>query len=666
MRADLLALTTDALTTLTNRGLVKRASKEVEAAAPALVLADDGTLTGTSADGIVTTVPVGGGLDAATCTCGASGVCRHVLVVVLAYQGSAASDPGTALPRDADTGASPPRASSDKSASDGWTPGTFTDEQLEARIGRRLMTAARRAARAGYVARVVRATATDPAPRAELSSCSVRFLVPGDLGFTHTDAVKGARDDVIALAVWAFRVADERHPGAADVQVQVQVGEVADAVEAGLVEAVALGADVLRTGAVHAGAGLAGPVAAVRRTLDAAGLRWPLLAVDDLAEQLAAYADRSTRYRPDLLADLVTELHARHRAVGGGGSGLRSRILGTEEAAQTPLRRLRLDGLGCRVRGSETERVVEIFLAHPDSATVLVVRRLWTVASFGERVAGRRVGGATVAALAAGSVVTESAVRSASRAVRLGTGNIAKTTVGPSAGAWHELPSSLVVRDLMAVAEELDGLPPRFVRPRVEAELVRVVEIAEVRELSYAPGAQRLDAVIADREGWTGVVSSTYRPTAPGGLDSLARALRGEYGRPRFVSGPLRRHAGAVVVDPLAVAVDGRVVVPDLAVDETGVVVSPGVPPAADPIDVAVEGAMSVLAEVAHRGLDHLPAGFGERVSAAAGELSRVGLGRAGRAVSGFAETLRAGPADDAVTAWVDAWLRLAVTSDLR
>ncbi|GAA0915884.1 hypothetical protein GCM10009557_88530 [Virgisporangium ochraceum] len=233
MRADLLALTTDALTTLTNRGLVKRASKEVEAAAPALVLADDGTLTGTSADGIVTTVPVGGGLDAATCTCGASGVCRHVLVVVLAYQGSAASDPGTALPRDADTGASPPRASSDKSASDGWTPGTFTDEQLEARIGRRLMTAARRAARAGYVARVVRATATDPAPRAELSSCSVRFLVPGDLGFTHTDAVKGARDDVIALAVWAFRVADERHPGAADVQVQVQVGEVTDAVEAG-------------------------------------------------------------------------------------------------------------------------------------------------------------------------------------------------------------------------------------------------------------------------------------------------------------------------------------------------------------------------------------------------------------------------------------------------
>jgi hypothetical protein len=653
VRADLLALTVDGLTTLTNRGLVKRATKEVDAAPPALVLADDGTLTGTTADGVVTTVPVGGGLDAATCTCGASGVCRHVVAVVLTYQRDAVEappEPGNAVPRPASD------ASSQDRATIGWSPGDFTDDQLAARIGKRLMTAAHRAARAGYAARVVRAGAADPAPRVELSSCSVRFLVPGDLGFTHTDAVKGARDDVIALAVWAFRVADERYPGVADVQ--VQVGGVVDAPDTGLVDAVALADEVLRTGAVHAGAGMAGAIAAVQRTLDGAGLRWPLLAVGDVAEQLTAYAERSSRYRPEVLADLVTELHARQRAA--RGNGLRARILGTEEVAQTPLRRVRLDGLGCRITGDATEGVVEIFLAHGDSATVLVIRRIWPVSGPDERVTGRRIAGATVAALAAGSVVTESAVRSASRTVRLGTGNLAKTTVSPSAGAWDRLPPGLVVRDLMAAAVELDDLPPRFVRPRVEAELVRVVEICDVRDVVYAPGAQRLDAVITDSSGATGVVSSVYRPTAPGGLDALARALGGGYGRPRFVSGTLRRHAGAVVVDPLAVAVDDRVVVPDLAVDEPGVELAPGSFVGADAVDLAVDGAVSVLAEVAHRGLDHLPTTFPERLRTAAADLSRAGLRKAAEAVETFAA------APDEVTAWVDAYLRLAVTSDLR
>lgn len=622
MREDLLALTTDALVTLTNRGLVKRAAKEVEAAAPSLVLQADGTLVSTAADDIVTSLPPGGGLDAARCSCGAAGVCRHVLGAVLAYQS----------------------ASQKKDETTAWSPAAFTDDQLAARLGKRLMSAAQRAARAGYVARVVRPGEADPAPRVELSSCTVRFLVPHDLGFAHTDAVKGTREDVIALAVWAFRVADERHPDAADVQVQVGGSAALPDVEAAL----SLADEVLRTGAVHAGGGLAGPIGAVQRTLDAAGLRWPLLAVGDIAEQLAAYADRSSRYRPDLLADLVVELHARQRA-----TGLRTRVLGVEESAQTQLRRLRLDGLGCRVGGDENERVAEIFLAHADSATVLVVRRIWPGA---DPVGGRRIGGASVAALAVGTVVTESAVRSASRTVKLGTGGLAKTTVSPSAGAWDTLPASLVVRDLRAAAAELDALPPRFVRPRVEAELVRVVEIASVRSIGYAPGAQRLDAYFLDSFGAPGVISAVHRAAAPGGLDALATAL--ESG-PRFVSGSLSRRAGTVVVDPLAVAVDGRVVAPDLASDPPGVALSATAAGFDDPIDAAVDGAVSVLAEVAHRGLDHLPPTFGPRASAAAAELAGAGLRRAAEAVEEFARTLT-------VEAWVAAYLRLAVTADLR
>jgi hypothetical protein len=334
VRADLLALTVDTLAELTNRGLVKRAVRELDRAAPVLVEDDDGSVRATYPDGVVTVLPVGG-LDRGSCGCGAVGVCRHIVGLVLTYQHQ-------------DAPAAPAPA---------WSPGQFTDEELLARIGDRMMTAARRVEAAGYVARVHRATAGDPVPSVELPTATVRFLVPKDLGFARTDAVAGVRDDVLALAVWAFRAADTVAPEDDDVQVQLG-GSAAPTGGAGLDGAVALAALVLREGAVHVGAGLTTDVAVVRRELEAARMRWPLLAVDDVVTQLEAYRDRSARYRPEALADHLAEIVARHRAVTNGGAALHSRVLGTDEASETPLRRARLDGLGARVSTIGDETVV--------------------------------------------------------------------------------------------------------------------------------------------------------------------------------------------------------------------------------------------------------------------------------------------------------------------
>ncbi|MER7619537.1 hypothetical protein ABT361_48100, partial [Nonomuraea wenchangensis] len=423
MRTDLLALTTDSLAALTNRGLVKRAAKE---ATPELRLDADGTVHGGFPGGPDTSLPPGG-LDAARCTCGAIGVCRHVIAVILTYQtlpitpaspapGSAALDspapaspelgavaldspaPATpelgavaldspapaspelgstasasAAPTSLELGSATPGSAAPGSAAPGclathpsgtsaasgtpdapgvpathetlathgtfvtpaaagtlrtlgtsgtpgttaetlatpgeeprsWSPGQVTDDELTARLGARLMNTARRAERAGYTARIRRATPADPVPQVELPTATVRFLVPGDLGFVHTDAVAGSRDDVIALAVWAFRVADELHPGVPDVRVDVggqAVTASGSGAAAGLERALALAGTVLREGAAHLGQGLEAIVADVTRHLDAAGLRWPLLAVGHLAEQLAAYRDRAAHYRPELLA----------------------------------------------------------------------------------------------------------------------------------------------------------------------------------------------------------------------------------------------------------------------------------------------------------------------------------------------------------------------------
>ncbi|MDI6103540.1 hypothetical protein QLQ12_33510 [Actinoplanes sp. NEAU-A12] len=443
-----------------------------------------------------------------------------------------------------------------------WSPGGFTDDDLVARIGARLVTAARRAERAGYTARVRRG----PVPVVELPAATVRFLVPHDLGYVHTDARAGIRDDVIALAVWAFRTADEQQPDAAACVVDVGGSRGGDvSAGSGLEAVVEFAADVLRAGAVHAGTGLAGMAAARLAELERAGLRWPLDTATELAGQLTAYQDRSARYSPEQLADLIAELFARHRAVTtDNGAAVRARVLGSEEAAETPLRRVRLDGLGARVTGADGERRIEIFHGLPASGVVLVSHRQWTTSDDGPALSRRRIAGTTVGAVAGGALVTESAVRSASRAVRLSAGRVAKSTVTVSSGAWDGFPPGLLVRDYAALAAELDAMPPRPVRARVRAELVRVLAIAEVGDSHYSPGSQRLTVDIRDTLGNTATVLATHAAVAPGRLDAVAAAFDGRRGRPRFVAGSVHRTGGGVVIDPYAIAADGPPIVPDL------------------------------------------------------------------------------------------------------
>jgi hypothetical protein len=701
MRADLLALTEATLAELTNRGLVKRAVRELERATPALAEDGDGTVRASFPDGVATALPVGG-FEGGTCGCGAPGTCRHLVGLVLAYQresrpanapepadgaasggsaggaasgGSAggAAPGGSAGGRSAGGAAEPGDGGAERAdrparggspvgaAGVGWSPGEFTDEELVARLGERLVAAARRVAGAGYVARVHRARDGDPVPSAELPTATVRFLVPKDLGFATTDAVAGVRDDVIALAVWAFRAADERVPALADAQVQVG-GGAAPAGGPALEGAVALAATVLREGAVHLGAGLAGEIAGVRRELDAARLRWPLLAVDDLAGQLEAYRERGARYRPEALADHLAELVARHRAVTGPGTELRSRVLGTDEAAETPLRRARLDGLGARVTATGDERVVDVFLAHADSATVLVLRRAYRTEEAGPQLTARRVAGVTIGVLASGAVVTESAARSASRAVRLGARRLSRTEAMASRGSWQHLPPSLLAPSLATLAEELDALPPRQIRARVQAELVRVIPVADVRSVSYAPGSQRLDAVVADESGATAVISATHESCVPGRLDSMAEALSGEV---RFVSGTVRRAGGGIRIDPLAFVVGDSVVVPDLAPAARGSDPADRPAPPSDLLSQALDEALSLLSEVAHRGLRHVPATMGTRLRAAGRRLSTLGLRHASAAVEQLASSLGPDPDDRAVTAWADAYLRTCLAGEL-
>ena len=638
MRADLLALTTDALAALTNRGLVKRATRDLDGVPP-VTSAQDGTVGAVFADGTRVTLPPGLGLDAASCTCGAPGVCRHRIGAVLAYQRDHAAPA---------TGTVPP----------GW-PGSVIDEELTGRFGVRTLAAARRAVSGGLTARVRRQSMTVETP-----SATVRFLVPGELGFVDCDAREEARDALVVVAVWAFRQADALAPGDPDVTVDLagQADRLSGAAVAGVMAGVAASAgELLRTGVVSADEVL---VAALRRehaACERANLRWPAAALAELIDQLTAYGTRSARHEPVRVAELVAELHARHHT----GAGAPARVLGTDEPSETPLRQVRLVALGCRVSRDDDEGgedgtgggtgggdTAEVFLAHPGTETVLVVRHRWSAGA--GAIASRRLAGTTLAALAAGNVVSEAAVRSAGRVVRFGAGRVARTTVSPVGESWAGLPRALRPSITEALTQ-LTGLPPRVVRPRVAAELVRVIPVAGVRQVRYLAGAQRLDAVVTDGDGAEATVSLAHRAAAPGALDALAGALAAD---PVEVCGAIRRAGGGLVVEPFAVRTSDGVVVLDLAT-ATGAVPPAGGTAQPGPLPAAIGGGLTLLAEAAHRGLARLPPTFPARAVPVADALTRTGLTRCAEAVRAWG----AAPADPAT--WLRAEIRLLTANEL-
>ena len=628
MRADLLALSTDALAGLTNRGLVKRATRDLEGVPP-VAIADDGTVEAAFADGATATLPPGHGLDTASCTCGAPGICRHRIGAVLAYQRDHAAAPAASA------------------APAGW-PGTVTDEELTDRFGARTLTAARRAMSGGLTARVRRQAMTVETP-----SATVRFLVPGELGFVDCDARAEVRDRLVVLAVWAFRQADAQAPDDQDVAVDLASTTDRPTVPAAMASVAATAGELLRTGVVSADEVL---VAALRRehlACERANLRWPAAALGELVDQLRAYGTRSAHHDPVRVAELAAELVARHHA----GARAPARVLGTDEPAETPLRQVRLVALGCRVGRETTEDetsadTAEVFLAHPGTETVLAVRHRWTANP--SAMATRRIAGTTLSSLAAGNVISEAAIRSAGRVVRFGAGRLARTTVSSLGESWADLPAALRPSITAALAQ-LATLPPRLVRPRVAAELVRVVPVTEVRQVRYLAGAQRLDAVVADEQGATATISLAHRATAPGALDALAEALAAD---PLEVSGTIRRARGGLVIDPYAVRTAAGVTVPDLA-DTGGAVPPADADPRPDPLAAAIENALTLLAEAAHRGLTRLPPTFEARATSAADALTRTGLHPCADAVRAWSAT----PADP--TPWLRAQIRLLTAAEL-
>jgi len=192
-----------------------------------------------------------------------------------------------------------------------------------------------------------------------------------------------------------------------------------------------------------------------------------------------------------------------------------------------------------------------------------------------------------------------------------------------------------------------------------------------VEGVSYAPGEQRLSALLKPPVGPSVLLVRSYDAAAPGALNDLAAVLSGKSGVPRFVSGSVRRTLAGLTIEPLGIVAD-RFHVPDLA--EPGELERlPDAEPdgAFTALSQALAQAGSVLDDAAHHGLRRAGRAYGERITQRALELRRVGLSRLGARFEALKGALDAGQASGdtdseatLVTRWADAAIRVRLSQE--
>lgn len=610
MRTDLLALGPEALTQLSNAGLYKRAQREFDGGyRPELRVADDGAVHGRYADGVEASLPAGASLREGRCTCGAAGICRHRLALVLAYRLHASAASAT------------PAAPAD--------PSSIDEAALVASLPRAIVEAARRLTARGLVVDVERASAADPIATARLPTATVRFLAGADLAFARCDCALGERCEHVVLAVRAFRLAAERDTDAPRARVELGARDDATAEQWPAVDA--LVALVVERGVA---AGAATHAAALTAAFDEARERratWLTFALEALQEWLHGFDARSARYRSEDGIALVAELAARTRAANGAGALSRRDVLGVDEPMESELGRTRLVSLGARVQVDGGTRVVRVALIDPDTGTRLVVRHESAVAAEAAPGAIERLrvaSGVALGALARGQIVATTLRRRANGELKIGATWGGRLSLTPQNGDWRTLPAAAVIRDLAAWRDAEREAVPGVLRPRHGLADFRVIAFDTVRDVAYDPVEQCLTAWCEDAAGNAFALVREHDGAAPGALDALYAALTGATGAPRFVAGPLRRDGAFVRVDPWSVATTTRLCVPDTE-NATGALAAAPVgrlPRAHDPLASVLHDAALILAEALHRGLRDAGEGWRERARSVARRLDEAGL----------------------------------------
>lgn len=574
-RADLVSLTDEGLIQLSNAGLVKRALRELEAGTvPELEEQEDGTIIAQFADGTSTRLAAGQALADAACSCPSSGICRHRVMLAVAYRARNAKAGGgdTSTPE--------------------WSPASFDAGQVAESLSAPARAEFSRLLRSRHTVRLE----YGKTPVAHLPMASVRFLVPGDLSYARCDCVLGHGCAHVAMAVRAFQ--------AADGNAEAVLGETEDAVVSVDITPLRIACDAVIERLLDAGV-TAGPSAhaptleIARCSAEKVGAAQILLLLEALEEQIADYASRSARHDEHTVLHLVAGLFARTRA-----SDV-VQALGLGEPFETAMGKSRLVSLGARLRQEGTNIRASVLLADSDMGATMLMEKSFAplpaedAGQFSASLQTRQMSpGLSLSGLGRGQVLTSVARRRADGLLTLGRGTGGRTQLMPR-DALFTFPRPLAAATAEQVVAALDRRPIALLRPRRRYDIVHVFDIAGVIGHSWAPGRQVWEgAAHLANDGGRIWFEREFDAVAPGATGILAAAFEEKWGPVRQVAGTVRIESGVIVCEPWSVSAD-RFVVPDFETSDSGQTVAAAVAHGAPDL---VEEAEALLGGMLHAG----------------------------------------------------------------
>ena len=581
-RRDLIELGLEALTALANPGFVKRAQKDLAlGAVPTLCQDADGTVRALFDDGVQTFIGPAATLRDAVCSCPASSMCRHRVTLVLAYQVWPDLEPVAAL------GSGGDRLLVETADVGEWSPAQFDDAAIAATVGPGVLEQARKLALAHPIATVLAgASSADgmTTPSVRLPMSHVRFFSRSSLAHARCDCQQGSACAHVVLAIWAFRLAHQTHPGVAEVTLAVLPGgrlsaetRTAGALQAP--DAMALINDLQdclwslwRDGSSAPLLALEARFEVLRARLQQQAWTWVAGELDTVWLKLQAQERRSSRFDVQDLVDAMTRLWARlqgavHAERDPGARIPASQILGIGQKGEVALDHLRLVSLGAQFWRDTVQSGASLIFADPDTQTVSVLERCWPrpadPADPSDGLLNRRIAGLSLKLLAGGQVVTKAAKRRANACIELGA-TARQTSVMPlSPKSWDDLRPPLKFAQVAALAQYLRERPPPSVRPGQVGDSWHVLELSDLTLEDWAWDAAQ-QTLFASWQSVESTVLRVYLPhqhLTPGAIDALARALNGEWGALHCIAGPVWLEQGSVAMRPMSLLTQQRAVV---------------------------------------------------------------------------------------------------------
>jgi hypothetical protein len=534
MRPDLLSLTPDDLATFSNRGVVKRAQRELEEGKldAEITESTDGTVTVVWPEGITCTLPHNATLPDSQCTCPAMGVCRHLVQSVLLYQLQATEEAPQAAPEP-------------------WNPGDISDEMLATHYTKAVLSRLRNQFEDDHIFELVRGV--KPLARIHTLSCSVRFLVPGDPRYTACDCAEPAPCSHVALAVWAFRLLD----GEAGL---IETGHeqftpplsLLDELENGLGDLLELGfagASTLAIGRLHQLAG---------RCRDS-GLIWHGEILDEIAQEYDRYAAQDARFSAVHTATLVGELLIRNRAVRNPTDAVPGLFVrGSAADVATHISASRMIGLGCAVEPLKGATRLSVYLQEADSGQIVAIQREFEPQADQEPPPFWQLGRSTLmsdtsfGALGRQQLLVKGGKRTAESVFVPGR---TKASVVAQPLNWEALRAPLLADSFAEIRARRAAQPPAALRPRRVGEDLQVCAVKSVENAIFDPFNQAVVTQLIDHEGGSMLMIHPYTSRGSEGIDALLWHLQNR--ALKFVCGSVRP-GGIVAPLSLVFEKDGK------------------------------------------------------------------------------------------------------------